>query len=122
MPSTCLEYYAPNPADPARRPCRNASNFWTQTFQFNNGLPIAARTLFPTSSAAYAGTGGNTDYTFDPTSLGSQILRIDYQEQNTDIKQARIDGKFTFENGSTFGFGVETRAMESQPACFGRRT
>ena len=70
--------------------------------------------VVPDQLAAYAGTGGNTDYTFGPSSLGSQILRIDYQEQNTDIKQARIDGKFTFENGSTFGFGVETRAMESR--------
>ncbi len=72
-----------------------------------------------TSSRRYAGTGGNADYTFDQSSLGSQILRIDYQEQNTDIKQARIDGKFKFEGGSTFGFGVETRSMESQPACLG---
>jgi TonB-dependent receptor len=89
------------------------TNFWTQTFQFNGGLPIASRTLFPTSTAAYAGTGGNSDYTFDQSSLGSQILRINYQEQNTDIKQSRIDGKFKFENGSTFGFGVETRTMHA---------
>ena len=75
--------------------------------------------MFPTSSAAYAGTGGNTDYTFGTSSLGSQILRINYQEQNTDIKQARIDGKFTFENGSTFGFGVETRAMQAHQLTFG---
>ena len=53
--------------------------------------------LFPTSQAAYANTGGNSDYSFDQSSLGSQILRIAYQEQNTDIKQSRIDGKFTFE-------------------------
>jgi TonB-dependent receptor len=89
------------------------TNFWTQTFQFNGGLPVAARTLFPTSQAGYAGTGGNPDYTFDTSSLGSQILRINYQEQNTEIKQGRMDGKFTFENGSTFGFGVETRAMQA---------
>jgi TonB-dependent receptor len=89
------------------------TNFWTQTFRFNGGLPVAARTLFPTSTAAYAGTGGDSDYTFGPTSLGSQILRINYQEQNTDIKQSRIDGKFKFENGSTFGFGVETRSMSA---------
>ena len=64
VPSTCLEFYGPNPADPtATIPCRNASNFWTQTFSFNNGLPVAARTLFPSQLAAYAGTGGNTDYT-----------------------------------------------------------
>ncbi|HEV7605781.1 MAG TPA: TonB-dependent receptor [Steroidobacteraceae bacterium] len=89
------------------------TNFWTQTFQFNGGLPVASRTLFPTSTAAYAGTGGNSDYTFDTSSLGSQILRINYQEQNTDIKQSRIDGKFKFEGGSTFGFGVETRSMST---------
>jgi TonB-dependent receptor len=89
------------------------TNFWTQTFMFNDGLPVAARTLFPTSTAAYAGTGGNSDYSFGPTSLGSQILRINYQEQNTDIKQSRIDGKFKFENGNTFGFGVETRSMSA---------
>ena len=44
---------------------RHCTNFWTQTFPFNDGLPIAARTLFPTSIAAYAGTGGNNDYSFD---------------------------------------------------------
>ena len=42
VPSTCLESYAPNPDEPtATIPCRNASNFWTQTFNFNNGLPVA---------------------------------------------------------------------------------
>ena len=104
VPSTCLEFYAPNPADPtATIPCRNASNFWTQTFSFNNGLPVAARTLFPTQLAAYAGTGGNSDYSFGPTSLGSQILRIAYQDQTTDIKQSRIDGKFDMTENSTLG-------------------
>ena len=71
VPSTCLEFYAPNPADPAATiPCRNASNFWTQTFSFNDGLPVAARTLFPSQFAAYAGTGGNSDYTFGPRAWG----------------------------------------------------
>ena len=59
------------------------------------------------------------DYTFNQSSLGSQILRINYQEQNTDIKQSRIDGKFKFEGGSTFGFGVETRAMEAHQLASG---
>jgi TonB-dependent receptor len=120
VPSTCLEFYAPNPADPtATVPCRNASNFWTQTFGFNNGLPVASRTLFPTQLAAYAGTGGNPDYSFGPTSLGSQILRIAYQDQSTDIKQARIDGKFDMTEDSTFAFGVETRAMDSRQRSSG---
>ncbi|MES1262933.1 MAG: TonB-dependent receptor, partial [Peristeroidobacter soli] len=103
----------PSTGDCARGSATPCTNFWTQTFMFNDGLPVAARTLFPTSTAAYAGTGGNSDYTFNTSSLGSQILRINYQEQNADIKQSRLDGKFTFENGSTFGFGVETRSMSA---------
>jgi len=101
----------PSTGNCARGDPTGCTNFWTQTFQFNTGLPVAGRTLYPTSQAAYAGTGGNSDYSFDTTSLGSQILRINYQEQNTEIKQSRLDGKFKFENGSTLGFGVETRAM-----------
>ena len=120
VPSTCLQYYAPNPADPtATVPCRNASNFWTQTFMFNNGLPVAARSLFPDQLSAYAGTGGNADYTFGPSSLGSQILRIAYNDQTTDIKQSRIDAKFKISDGSTLGFGVESRSMSSRQRSSG---
>jgi hypothetical protein len=87
------------------------TNFWTQNFRFNDGLPIAARTLFPTNVAAQAGQGGNSDFAFDANSLGSQILRINYQDQETDIKQARLDGALEFDNGR-FQFGVETRTMD----------
>jgi TonB-dependent receptor len=115
VPSTCLQFYAANPADPtAAIPCRNASNFWTQTFNFNNGLPIAARTLFPSQLDAYANTSGNPDYSFDASSLGSQILRIAYNDQTTNIKQARLDGKFKIDERQTLGFGVETRTMDSR--------
>ncbi|MET0496702.1 MAG: TonB-dependent receptor [Steroidobacteraceae bacterium] len=92
-------------------PSVNGSNFWTQQFQFNNSLPIASRTLYPNEAAALAGTGGNPDYTFDASSIGSQVLRINYQEQDTEIKQARLDGDLKFDNGK-FQFGVETRSME----------
>ena len=120
VPSTCLESYAPNPADPsASIPCRNASNFWTQTFSFNNGLPIAARTLFPTQLDAYAGTNGDSNYSFGPSSLGSQILRIAYQDQSTDIKQSRIDGTFKINEQDTLKFGVETRTMSSHQRSSG---
>jgi TonB-dependent receptor len=117
-PSTCLEFYGANPMGGAAA-CRNQSNFWTQEFEFNNGLPVAGRTLFTDRLSALAGTGGNADYTFDQTSLGSQILRIAYQEQRTNIKQSRIDGEFKFEGGSTFGFGVEVRAMETRQRASG---
>ncbi len=118
VPSTCLQT-VPDPNDATKTICVNSSNFWTQTFQFNNSLPVAGRTLFPNQVAAYANTGGNSDYTFDQTSLGSQVLRISYQDQTTEIKQGRLDGKYTFENGNTFGFGVETREMESRQRASG---
>ena len=111
VPSTCLEFSGTT--------CINNSNFWTQTFQFNNGLPVAARTLYPTQIDAYNNANGNSDYTFNEGSLGSQVLRIGYQDQVTDIKQTRLDGKYKFENGSSFAFGVETRTMESHQRASG---
>ena len=83
-----------------------------QEFQFNDGLPVAARTLFPTTSDALAGTNGNANYTFDAGSLGSQVLRINYQGQETDLQQARLDGALEFDEGR-FQFGVETRELET---------
>ena len=116
VPSTCLESYGPNPADPAASiPCRNASNFWTQTFQFNNGLPVASRTLFPDAVRRVCRTpAATTNYAFRRASLGSQVLRIAYNDQTTDIKQARLDGKFEISDDDTLGFGFETRAMDSR--------
>jgi TonB-dependent receptor len=120
VPSSCLqEVLNTNTADPADTVCVNSTNFWTQTFQFNNGLPIAGRTLFPSQVDAYAGANGNPDYDFNAGSIGSQVLRIAYQDQVTDIKQSRVDGKYTFESGSSFGFGVETRAMDSRQRASG---
>ena len=106
--------------------CRHAVHqfhqFLDAAFQFNNGLPVAGRSLYANQIAALAdtaGTAGNSDYTFDQSSLGSQVLRIGYQDQVTDIKQGRLDGEFVFENGSSLGFGVETRAMESHQRASG---
>ncbi len=109
--SVCLESYGPNPEGgvPA---CRNQTNFWTQEFFFNNGLPTAGRTLYPDQFAALAGVGGNSNFSFDETNIGSQILRINYQDQETDLTQARLDGTLEFDQGR-FQFGVETRALES---------
>jgi TonB-dependent receptor len=114
VPSACLESVPnPTPSNALGTACVNSTGFWTQQFEFNNGLPIAGRTLFANQVNAYNNTGGNSDYTFDATSLGSQVLRIGYQDQQTDIKQSRLDGKFKFGEANTLGFGVETRAMES---------
>jgi TonB-dependent receptor len=87
------------------------TNFWTQEFQFNNGLPIAGRTLYPTNTAALAGTGGDSDFAFDATTLGSQVMRTSYQFQETEIDQLRLDGSLEFEEGR-LQFGVETREMD----------
>ena len=92
-------------------PVASCSGFWTQQFEFNNGLPIMSRTLFANQAAAIANAGGNPDATFDQNTLGSQVLRINYQQQETDVQQARIDGQIDFENGR-FQFGVDTRKVE----------
>ncbi len=112
VPSTCLEEYGPDP-DGGTTACRNPSNFWTQEFWFNDGLAVAGRTLYPNQLAAYAGTGGNSNFSFDATNMGSQIMRINYQDQATDLQQARLDGTLEFGDGR-FQFGVETRALESE--------
>jgi TonB-dependent receptor len=48
---------------------------------------------------------------FNTQTLGSQVLRINFQQQETEVKQARLDGEFSFENGK-FQFGFDTRKVE----------
>lgn len=75
--------------------------FTEQTFYFNNGLPLATRTI-----------AGNADYSFTPAELGSQVMRVNYQDQVTEIMQARLDGTLKFEDSGSLQFGIETRSME----------
>lgn len=103
VPSTCAA------SDP-----NLCTNRFVQTFRFNDGLPLAQRTLYAAPSTAVPATGGDPNYAFQLSDLGSQYLRINYQEQTSDITQARIDGNLKFENDSRVQFGVETRAMESR--------
>ncbi len=49
----------------------------------------------PTS--ACPGSGGDPNFAFTPDHLGSQYLRVNYQEQTSDITQARIDGNLEFD-------------------------
>jgi TonB-dependent receptor len=99
--------YDPNNGNP------NAvcTGFWTQEFNFNDGLPIMRRTLYANQADAIANTGGNSDVVFGANTLSSQILRIAYQGQETDVDQFRLDGSFEFDNGR-FQFGVEAREAE----------
>jgi TonB-dependent receptor len=83
----------------------------TQTLYYNNSLPIMTYTLNDSR--------GNNNGLFDEADLGTQPMRVFYQDQTTEIKQGRIDagldfdsgGKSLFEGGR-FQFGVETRAMD----------
>lgn len=103
VPSTC----APEPNDDL------CTNRFQQTFRFNDGLPLAMRTLFPQPTTTAPASGGDPNFAFTPEHLGSQYLRINYQEQVSETTQARIDGNLKFDNGSRVQFGIETRAMES---------
>ena len=84
---------------------------FSQEFTFNNGLPIMARTFFPTMADAVANTNGTTNADFTTSQLGSQMLRIWSFEQESEVKEARLDGALEFDNGR-FQFGVDTRTTE----------
>jgi TonB-dependent receptor len=107
----CQAFYPGAAAFGATPVCQTSENAWDQVFQFNNGLPIAGRTLFPNTAAMLAGTGGNSDVAFDAGSMGSQVLRVNYQGQETEIEQFRAGTSLDFEEGR-FQFGLETRDME----------
>lgn len=102
----------PSACDPAPNQ-NNCTNRIVQTFRFNNGLPLAERTVFTQATTGVPASGGNSNYDFTLGQVGSQYLRINYQAQTTDITQARLDGKLDFDKTGRFQFGVETRAMKS---------
>jgi TonB-dependent receptor len=111
VPSVCT------PAD-----SENCTNRIVQTFYFNNGLPLAERTIFPEATLTAPASGGDANFAFPASTLGSQYLRVNFQEQETDITQARLDGALDFDNGR-LQFGIETRSMEStQRASNGQMT
>ncbi len=74
-----------------------------QTIYYNSGLPIQTVEL----DDSHAGNGNGV---FDAGDIGTQQMRIFYNDQVTEITQARIDGELEFDNGR-FQFGVETRDM-----------
>lgn len=80
---------------------------WVQEMFFNNGLPIGSQTWYPTTADAVNGTNGVTNPGFVAGEIGSQVLRINAQTQVSEIKQARIDGEWSFDSGR-FQFGVDT--------------
>lgn len=76
----------------------------SQTANFSGDLPTVSTTI----------NDGNTNANgqWDLADFGTQIGRIWYAEQQTDLTQARLDGTLEFDDGR-FDFGVETRAMDT---------
>ena len=79
---------------------------WAQEFWFNNGLPIGARTWYPTAADSIAGSNGVVNPDFQPNNLGSQILRVFYQSQVTEVTEGRVDGQWDLDNGRLL-FGID---------------
>ncbi|RYH98681.1 MAG: TonB-dependent receptor, partial [Acetobacteraceae bacterium] len=80
---------------------------WAQEYWFNNGLPISAPTWYTSVGNAVSNTNGVSNPGFVAGEIGSQVLRVNAQTQVSEIKQARVDGEWDFDNGR-FQFGVGT--------------
>lgn len=90
-------------------PC---AGFVVQEYDFSNDLPQANRLFFANQAAAEARLNGNGNYVFDGNHIGSQVMRINYQQMDSQIKQYRLDGKFEVNENHRFSFGVEQREMD----------
>ncbi|MCR6653482.1 MAG: TonB-dependent receptor [Cellvibrionaceae bacterium] len=73
-----------------------------------NGVPQQTFGAGVTPTAVYR---GNNNDQFDAGDIGSQVVRVFYAAQTTDVQQAKLDGSFEFDNGQ-FDFGVERRTLE----------
>jgi len=88
----------------------NCGGHYAQELRFNNGLPIGTRTWYPTLADAQAGTNGQVNPPWQEGQVGSQVLRINAQRQESEIKQGRIDGEWVFDDGR-FQFGVDSSTV-----------
>jgi len=90
-------------------PC---AGFVVQEYDFSHDLPVATRLFYRNQADADARLNGNSRYVFDGNHIGSQVMRINYQEMDSQIKQYRLDGKFELNETNRFAFGVESREMD----------
>jgi TonB-dependent receptor len=88
------------------------AGFNAQEYDFSRDLPVATRWFFPNQAAAQARTNGVNNYIFDGNHIGSQVMRVNYQQSDSEIKQYRLDGKFELNENNRFNFGVEQRDMD----------
>ncbi|MGH8193598.1 MAG: TonB-dependent receptor [Woeseiaceae bacterium] len=84
----------------------------SQTANFSGDIPTVATTIND------AITNGNGQWDLDD--FGTQIGRIWYAAQTTDITQTRLDGSWFFDDGR-FDFGIESRAMDTAQANSNRQ-
>lgn len=88
------------------------AGFNAQEYDFSRDLPVATRWFFPDQAAAQARLNGVNNYVFDGNHIGSQVMRINYQQSDSQIKQYRLDGKFEINENNRLAFGVEQRDMD----------
>lgn len=74
----------------------------SQTVDYSGDLPAASYTINDSR--------GNNNGVFDAGDLGSQVARIWYAGQNTDVEQVRLEGTFDFDDGR-ISFGVDSRSV-----------
>lgn len=80
----------------------------SHTIDFSGDLPIYTMVL---EDCEDAGGRGNCNGVLDAGDVGSQVVRVFYAAQETEIQQFKFDGSFDLDNG-VFDFGIESRAME----------
>ncbi|MBS7458665.1 TonB-dependent receptor [Coralloluteibacterium stylophorae] len=80
---------------------------WSQEMWFNSGLPVMARTWYPSMGNAAADSSGVVNPDFPVEQIGAQVLRVNALQQKTEVKQGRLDGVLDFDQGR-FQFGVDS--------------
>ncbi|MCX2795427.1 TonB-dependent receptor [Microbulbifer thermotolerans] len=76
----------------------------SQVVNFGSDLPVADVTFDDSSR-------GNNNGVFDAGDFGTQVGRVWYAGQTTDITQVKLDGSLEFDDGR-FDFGVESMAVD----------
>ena len=88
---------------------------WVEDWEVNPSNPsqqfLAGTTTVIDGTNATPVYRGNNNDVFDAGDQGSQVVRVFYAAQTTDVSQARVDGTFEFDNGR-FDFGLESRSTE----------
>ena len=102
----------PGPGNGVPDVAQGCAGFVAQEYDFSGDLPVSTRWIFPDQAAAVARTGGDSAYAFGANELGSQVMRIGVQQQESEINEIRLDSHLDLDFGR-FQFGVDLREMET---------